>query len=410
MSAHSSLYQAMLHQLTATIPAHLVPHTSVVRLALLVTGLLAARSTVLAQIAAALDALHLTRATQPESIGRRLRRTLSDPHLHASTCYTPVLTQVLDWPALLRGSRQIVLAVDESSKADQIHLFRVSLPYWGGSLPLAWTIWEQNTSLPAGTYWHAVDRVLAQVATLLPPDIEVVIVADRAYGIPAFLDRCQAYGWHWVLRLTTSGSHRFVDGRGQEHALRALVQRQLRQPGQRWRTRGHLFKDAGWRQVKLVGIWGWGAKEPLVVMTDLPPQWGVLRLYERRFWIEAGFRSDKRKGWQWEASQVQGVVHHERLLLGMAWASLVVLCLGVMEAQQRIAAAQVRPWRKRLRQVRHARESIFTLGLDTLRRWLFGTANGTWQWSLPELDAPSWERRWYHWQSCRLIGYTPVRP
>ena len=136
----------------------------------------------------------------------------------------------------------------------------------------------------------------------------------------------------------------------------------------------------------------------------------MLRRYERRCWIEAGFRSDKRKGWQWEASQVQGVLHHERLLVGMAWASLVVLCLGVMEAQQRIAAAQARPWRRRLRQVRHARESVFTLGLDTLRRWLFGTANGTWRWSLPELDAPSWERRWYHWQSCRLIGYTPVRP
>ncbi len=179
MSARIPVYHDVLHQLTTTIAPQAVPQTSVVRLALLVTGLLAATSTVLAQIAAALDALHLTHATQAASIERRLRRTLSDPHLHAATCYTPVLTQVLDWSAVLQGARRIVLAVDESSKADQIHLFRVSLPYWGGSLPLAWAIWEQNTALPDGAYWQAVDQVLAQVAALLPRDLEVVIVADR---------------------------------------------------------------------------------------------------------------------------------------------------------------------------------------------------------------------------------------
>jgi len=356
------LYHGVLHQLTATIPPQAVPQSSVVRLALLVTGLLAATSTVLAQIAAALDVLQLTRATQAESIERRLRRTLSDPHLQPSTCYTPVLAQVLDWAALLRGARRIVLAVDESSNADQVHLFRVSLPYWGGSLPLAWTLWEQNVALPEGAYWQAVDQVLAHVAAMLPPDVEVVIVADRAYAIPSFLDRCAGYGWHGVLRVTTSGSHRFCDRQGREQALRTVVQCHLRHPGQRWRTRGQVFKDAGWRQVNLVGMWSLGAKESLVVITDLPPQWSVLQLYARRFWIEAGFRSDKRKGWQWEASQVQGVAHHERLVLGMAWASLVVLCVGVAEAQQRIMVAQARPWRTQLRQVRHARESVFTIG------------------------------------------------
>lgn len=65
MSARLPLYQAMLQQLTKTIPPGAVPQPSVVRLALLVTGLLAATSTVLAQVAAALDALQLTPAAQP---------------------------------------------------------------------------------------------------------------------------------------------------------------------------------------------------------------------------------------------------------------------------------------------------------------------------------------------------------
>jgi hypothetical protein len=70
---------------------------------------------------------------------------------------------------------------------------------------------------------------------------------------------------------------------------------------------------------------------------------------------------------------VQGVAHHAVLLLGMAWARLVMLCMGVEEAQQRLTAAQARLWQKRLRHIRHARESVFTLGLRAVQRWLFGT-------------------------------------
>ena len=227
-----------------------------------------------------------------------------------------MLRHVLDWDQVLRGQRRVVLIVDESSKADDLHLFRVSLPYWGGSLPLAWCVWQQNVALPTGYYWQAVDGVLAQVAALVPAGLEVVVVADRAYAIPPFIDRLRAYGWHWVLRLTTTGSHRWCDRHGREHALRDVLARQLGQPGQRWHARGCLFKDAGWRRVELVAMWAAGQKEALVVITDLGERWGVLALYQRRFWCEPGFRNDKRKGWQWEASQVKGVAHHERLLVG----------------------------------------------------------------------------------------------
>lgn len=136
MSAQLPLYQVIHQRICAALP-RCVPHSSITRLALLVTGMLAAKSAVLAQIAAELDALALTRATTPESIARRLRRTLNDPRLDQATCYTPVLRQVIDWAQVLRGHRHLVLIVDESSKADDFHLFRVSVPYWGGSLPLA---------------------------------------------------------------------------------------------------------------------------------------------------------------------------------------------------------------------------------------------------------------------------------
>ena len=179
MSAQLPLYQVITQRLTAALAMHL-PHSASVRLALLVTGMLAANSAVIAQLASALDARALSRATTTERIARRLRRTRNDPQLDQAPCSAPVLHQVINWDEVLRGSRRVVIIIDASSKADALQRFRVSLPYWGGALPLAWVVWQQNMPLPAGYDWTAVDQVLDQVAPRLPAGLEVVVVADRA--------------------------------------------------------------------------------------------------------------------------------------------------------------------------------------------------------------------------------------
>src|SRR3712207_9299917 len=99
--------------------------TAGTRLALLVTGIIAARSSVLGRVAAELLALGLTQATGAESIARRLRRTLNDERLTAETCYQPVLPHVLDWPTLLAGSRRAVVALAESRKEGPAHLLQI---------------------------------------------------------------------------------------------------------------------------------------------------------------------------------------------------------------------------------------------------------------------------------------------
>ena len=366
--------------------------TAVRRLALLVTGVIAAKSGVINQVAAELDALGVTRASSAESIARRLRRTLGDARLEPQACYAPVLAEVLDWPAILQGGRRLVLALDESSKGDEVHLLRVSLPYRGASLPLAWALWPQNEPLPAGQFWATVEAVLDRVAALLPADLEVVLLADRAFDIPAFVDRVAARGWHWVVRCKANGALRFQDRAGREQELRAVVRRHLPAPGRCWKGRGRVFKDAGWRDASVVALWGRGYDEPLVLLTDLPPRWRVARLYQRRGWVEPGFRNDKKRGWHWEESQVRGVAHHERLLLALAWASLVMLCLGAAAAAARLAARLARgaPQRPAV----HARESLFTLGLQRARQWLYRPWTVAFRWRLPHLDGDSWTRQW----------------
>lgn len=406
MSASATVYHRVEEQMrrhTATGGTRL-RISSVRRLALLVTGLLGARSCVLRQIAAELWAQAPGVPIHLESYERRLRRTLNDPALQAATCYAPVVRQVLDWTAVRRVQGRVVLIVDESSKEDQVHLLRVSLAYRGGSVALAWRLWRQNAPLPEGAYWTHLAAVLEEAAALLPADVAVLVVADRAYETPGFVDRVAAHGWAWAVRAKARSSLRWRDARGREQGLRAVLARHLRRPGQRWKGRGQVYKKAGWRAASVVAYWAPGQAEPLVVLTNLPPRWEALQGYGRRFWIEPSFRQDKRKGWQWEDSQVTDLAHHERLLLGLAWASLLVLCLGVQAAEAHVQAVSAGVSRRS--QPRHARESLFTLGLRWLRRWFYHPGAMTPRWQLPDLLAPAWAAQWRAVQGQRVLAQT----
>jgi hypothetical protein len=384
------------------------------RLALLVTGILAAKTTVLAQVAADLQTLGITRATLPESVERGLRRTLADGRLDAQG-YTGTLTTAVDWQALRRNGQPVVVAIDESSQDDRIHLLRLSLTCWGGAVPVAWAVWEQNVPVPEGFYWQQVDAVLATAAHSIPSDLAVVATADRAFDVAPFVDRATAQGWHWLVRAKARGDLRFRDQRGCERPLREVVQQYVPRPGCRWKGRGWVFKKAGWRAASVVAVWAVGHAEPLVVISDLPPRWELLGLYGRRFWIEASFRADKTTGWQWEASGVSGLAHQRVLVLAMAWATLLTVVVGIADATGRLQRLRRRPWRRRPAGwwgcvVERARVSVFTLGLRRLGAWRGPTPPAPLSWVLPDLAGPAWNDRWRSAQIARNLAAIPVRP
>ena len=139
----------------------------------------------------------------------------------------------------------------------------------------------------------------------------------------------------------------------------------------------------------MVGLWGRGQREPLVVLTDLPPRWRVQRRYQRRCWVEPGFRNDKRRGWQWQDSQVRDLAHQERRRLALAWASLIARCPR--------------------RRPEHARASRFTLGLRQAGHRLDQQAQAALPWHLLALLAPRWTDHWRQAQG-HFAHYATVRP
>ena len=204
-----------------------------------------------------------------------------------------------------------------------------ALWYRGRAVPLAWV--QRAVKLDAGVSdWDLVRQLLSAVATLLPPDLTVIVIADRAFGTPVFTDAVSAYGWHWVVRV--QGQTCFRDRQGCQRALRTVVP----QPGRRWHGCGSVFRKHGWRHACVVGFWDRQHREPLLVASNRPVRWQVLALYLRRGALEHLFRDWKSAGWQWESSQVRDPAHWEKLYVGMAWATLLTLCAGRQVASEMV--------------------------------------------------------------------------
>jgi hypothetical protein len=341
--------------------------------------MIAAKNCSPAQVAKALHRLKLSDAN-PESLERRIRRLENDPELEASLCFHPFAR------AHLRYGRpsQLLLILDPSMQEDRLVLVSVAVWYRGRALPLAWAVWPGNTPLQGEGFWKRIEHLLDEVAALLPTGVEIILMADRAFGCPAFIDMLVRRGWHFVVRV--QGQTVCRDRRGRECQVQSLVADR----GQRAKLRGQAFKKNGWRAVSVVAYWGRHYEKPICLVSDLKAGWGLLALYRRRYAIEAKFRDYKSSGWRFEQGQVTDLEHVQRLLVGMALATWIVLMVGAWQARQILSRP---PTGKRRTQPWEGKMSLFQHGLEQLLTWLGAGQLPQFIWRLTDWSAPNWKQQ-----------------
>lgn len=372
--------QTMLAKIRHLLATHVHPEVdwwSRERLALLVLGIIQARHAAPARIASALDQLGVCDAS-PESLERRIRRSENDQHLSAELCVHPLARQYL----LLGQPQELLLVVDPTTQDDRVVMVTIGIWYRGHCLPLVWTTWPAQVPLEGSGFWLRIACLLDLAAPLLPAGVPVIWLADRAFGSPAFTDLLTRPGWHYVVRIQQATI--FRDRCGVECPVVSLVPC----PGSRAKRQGQAFKKRGWRSASVVALWGQGYREPLCLVTDLRPRWLVLRIYRRRYGIEALFRTYKSHGWQWEQGQVSDLVHLDHLLVAMALALWLVVVVGNKVAQEILA----RPATERRHTVPWVgKRSLFTLGLQRWQSMLLGRAPCPLPDRLDGWDARTWE-------------------
>lgn len=353
------------------------------RLAVLVTGMIGAADASPARVARALHTMGLSGATA-ESIERRIRRIENDTEITASLCFHRFARERLRF-----GSpKELLLVLDPTLEEDHVVMLTAGVWYRGRVLPLAWAVWPANTPLADERLWERVEALLDTVAELLPVGVSVTWLADRAFGSPAFTDLVEARGWHYIVRVQGQTHCRTRTGR--ECSVRELVKRR----GQRAKLRGQVFKKRGWREASVVVYWGRRWEAPLCLVSDLPPQWRLIRLYQHRYGIEATFRDYKSRGWKWEQGQVRDLEHVERLLVAMALATWLVLLVGTQVADEELAKAATR---HRRTPPQAAKYSLFQMGLHRLQRSVLGDWPADFAWYLHGWTAMDWQQQISGW-------------
>ena len=261
--------------------------------------------------------------------------------LSVQSCFAGLLR----WATTGWSRPTLLLAMDATTISNRWSILNVSVLYKQRAIPVAWRVlpWHKQKWNPL---WK---QLLGALAPAFPPDVQVLVLADRGVYSPELFAYIRQLGAHPLMPMGGDGRV-LVEGSSAwqvSHELAPCL-------GTQWKGRCRVFKT-NTLECTVLTLWARGMKEAWLVLTDLPPQEASAVWYRYRSWIEQGFRDLKRLGWSCPRTLVRDAGRLERIWLALAVATLWVLWYGTDED----AAGRVwgKLWGKRRRVV-----SVFRLG------------------------------------------------
>src|SRR5215211_1697357 len=233
------------------------------------------------------------------------------------TCFAPLLRWVLSW----WEGQHLALALDATTLGQRFTVLALSVVYRGCAIPVAWAVVQAGEKRAWRPEW---ERLLGLLHAVVPPDMTVIVLADRGLYARWLFEGIVARGWHPFLRVNLGGTF-CPTGHGQFRPFGTFVPTH----GQRWAGTGAAFKGAQSRLAcTLVAWFGDGYKDPWLILTDLPPEVCDVAWYGLRTWIEQSFKLIKRAGWQWQRTRMTDPDRAARLWLAVAVATLWLVSVG----------------------------------------------------------------------------------
>lgn len=293
--------------------------------------------------------LALPREAKPESVGQQFRRWLKNKAIDPRLIYDPVARQVVG----KQRCRRLRIQIDRVQIKRRQNVLMLSVWYRRRAVPLAWMCLPHDGQ----SHQRQWAELLDYLATLVPADMTVIILADREFGSVERLRAVGKRGWDYAIRLKDNVE--FYDPLwGQPfdwlpvRTIAVAVGRQYVRMNLAL-TKGALFPT------HLACAWAVGSDEPWLIATNLPQPLQALKEYRRRFGCEELFSDLKKRGFNWENSQIRDPQRFARLLLVLALLTVFLLALG----------RQVRLYQRDLEITSPAHRRRFSL-FQTARRWL----------------------------------------
>lgn len=291
----------------------------------------------------------------------------------------------LQWHRRRPDRRPLLVSLDWT-KVRRYYVLMAAVVVAGRALPLCWQSYRDKVQ---GKSQNALEEgMLAHLRAALPPELRLVILADRGFGRAELARTCQTLQLDYLIRI--KGDVRVRTARWQGLLQHYPARRGMAQywPAVEYRADGLVRTNLILRWPKDLPA---ERDEPWYLITSLggagraaAQRWSDL--YALRFDIEELFRDTKNEhlGWSLAKTRITRPERLDRLLLILALAYLLLVALGLWCRQHlppRTWASNNRPKELSAWSIGRLMRRRLTLPIATLLALLLGslqTTNGKW--------------------------------
>lgn len=249
---------------------------------------------------------------------RQFSRWLHNEQIKPNRLYGPLIKAVIQaW-----AGEQIWLALDSTTLWGRFTLVRLAIVYRGRALPLSWTVLVSQSAMVAyADYKH----ILIRAGCLLPPDCQVILLADRGFVDVKLFRLARDLDWSFRIRLKKDlWVYR-------ANKPRTKVGRLMPTKGQMLLVHNVWLTEQWFGPVHLAlahvqtpdGYQQWA------IVSNETTNLGTFTDYGFRFDIEENFLDDKSAGFQVEASEIRNDHALSCLFFILATATLYLVNSGV---------------------------------------------------------------------------------
>jgi hypothetical protein len=236
-----------------------------------------------------------------------------------TTCFAPLLRWALRlWKS---ENKHLALVLDATTLGNRWTILTISVVVRSCAIPVAWKVLPGEQEGSWRPYW---EELLMCLQEAVPPEWEVLVLADRGLYARWLWETIQACGWHPFLRINLAVKARLLGETTFE-----WISRWVPTPGTSWQGEVECFSGKNSRVTgTLLMHWEAGYESAWIILTDLKPEEALVSWYGLRTWIEGGFKEFKRGLWGWHHSKMRHASNVERLWLALAVAQLWCVSLG----------------------------------------------------------------------------------
>jgi hypothetical protein len=151
--------------------------------------------------------------------------------LEVTTCFAPLLRWTLRlWQS---DKRQLALAMDATTLGNRWTILAISVVVRSGAIPVAWKVLPAEQKGSWRPHWEG---LFSLVEEAVPPEWQVIVLADRGLYARWLWEIIRACGWHPFLRINLGAKARLVGEQSFE-----WISRWVPTPGTSWQGAVECF-------------------------------------------------------------------------------------------------------------------------------------------------------------------------